>query len=1018
MDLNKVNSFPYILDEWDRLVKEGPEEKFLFDAVAVQGRGRADVDDRASRVYAYLKKHGIGKEDFVMIRVPRCIQTIFAMLGVLKAGAAFVMVDITYSDDRVEYIYNDCGCKLMIDLKLLAEMMDEEPLSGYEPTDPHDACFAVYTSGSTGNPKGIVHEYGKIKLIELTAIRPYVDEWKKGGCRFGLIPPLNFVAALKFIVYGIYTGYRIYIVPRDTIKNPKKLKQYYLANKITDSHLAPSVIRAVGDDFGPYLKRVITGSEPPNGLFLKDAMLINNYTMSESAFVVAQYQIEAKGEAVPVGKPNFEEVEIHLWDEDCHEVADGEIGEICFENPYFRKYNNMPEATEEALRGGLYHSGDLGRRREDGNVVIAGRSNDMIKINGNRVEPAEIEKHAKEILGINWCCAKGFIEDDKSFLCLYYTEDISFDVIETKEKFAAVLPYYMVPTYYIKIDEIPLLPNNKINKKVLPKPDTACYRAEYVAPRNDMEAKLCKGFEEVLEIDKVGIRDDFFALGGDSLKVMKLLVYLEWDQISSTDIYTGITAERIAFAYEKKISAFSAMTPEEYEMEARKIPHDLTPTQLFMLDSSLMMPMNNTWNLPTMFRIDDKEKIQKLTDAVNEVIRNTPICSTRIYFDEDSSLKQRYSPEYCPVVEIERVSDEEFEEILKQGLGARSNVLYSPLYQFRMFETDTCGYLYINRHHIATDGMAKNILYSRIADAFEGRELPLDTYYTSIQRWEDEIDRMDILGDEKYFLEHYGDVNWTRELNHDSEDIRIQTGMKVIPVSITQEMMSAFEKSTGVTRNQLFNIGMLLAMAKCTGKSDVMMHYTFHNRRDQASREAMGGLYMVLPMGIRLGNYRNLSEMYDDVKAQAIGNAQHSQYNWADLLIPGKLQDDFSVTYETDEIMGSGSSFNNIGLKEVELSHDESLAAVNRFCCLILDTPVGFTMVAIYQSNLFNDESTMRFLKSYDAFLSALVTEENPGQTDIEDIMKKIDPEKLAADAAAASEGGSVMSLLSGGDEE
>ena len=1016
MNLNKVSSFPYILDEWEKRVNEIPEREFVYDGIATHGRRRSEVDSESARVYAYLKKQGIGKEDFVMICMPRCAQVISAILGVLKAGAAFIVVDAHYSEERIDFIYKDCDCKTRIDLDSWGKAMDETPLKGYEPTDPHDACFAVYTSGSTGNPKGAVHEYGKIKLMQLTAIRPYVDHWNAEDCRFGEIPPLNFVAPLKFIVHALYTGMRLYIIPTDIIKNPKKLKQYFLDNKITDCHMAPSVIRAAGDDFGPYLKRVITGSEPPNGLAFQNADLVNNYTMSESAFVVAQYQIRSKEQAVPVGKPNFDEIEIHLLDDDGNEAGPGQTGEICFENPYFRGYNNLPETTEAALKGGLYHTGDLGRKLEDGNYTIAGRMNDMIKINGNRVEPAEIERHAKEILGIKWCVAKGFVDEDKAFLCLYYTEDVEFDVIDVKEKLGALLPYYMVPAYYIKLDEVPLLANGKLNKKALPKPDTSTYRAQYVKPRNELETKICRGMEEVLDVENVGIRDDFFQLGGDSLSVMQLLIYLDWDQLSSTDVYVGITPERIAALYMKKISALSMMSPEEYEMEARSIPHLLTPAQVFMLDSSLFKPVSNTWNLQTLFRLDDKTKLERLKDAMNEVIRNTPICSTMIDFDEDWVLKQRYVPEKCPVVEIEKISDEEIDELKQKGFDVRTDVINTPLYTFRIFETESCGYLYINRHHIATDGIAKRILFTRIADAFEGKELPLDTYYTSIQRWEESLDEGSFEADEKYFLDRYGDVEWTRELDHDYDKEDIESGTIAIPVNVTQEMMADFEKTTGVTRNQLFNICMMLAIARCTGKNDIMMHYTFHNRRDQAGNDAMGSLYMMLPLAIRLGSYRNLAELYDDVKSQVIGSVQHGNHNWVDLLVPGALQEDFFISYETDDIISSSLILKDIGLEEVTGLQDNTFAIINDGVSLIIDTPAGFMMVAVYKSNFYSEASMQKFLKVYDAFLQVLVGIDDPGQVTADELMEKVDPDKFET-TEPASETGSYMDFLGGNSE-
>ena len=1018
MNLEKVNQFPYILDEWSRHVKEHPEWKFLYDSMATRGRTRAEVDDEASRVYAYLKKQGIGKEDFVMICMPRCTQVISAMLGVLKAGAAFTVVDAHYSEERIDFIYNDCSCKTRIDLDSFRLAMNENPLKGYEPADPHDACFAVYTSGSTGNPKGAVHEYGKIKLMQLTAISPYVDHWNTEDCRFGEIPPLNFVAAHKFVVHAVYTGMRLYIIPTDIVKNPKKLKQYYLDNKITDCHMAPSVIRAAGDDFGPYLKRVITGSEPPNGLSFQNADLVNNYTMSESAFVVAQYQIQGKEQAVPVGKPNFDEIRIFLIDDDGNEVEPGQTGEICFENPYFRGYNNLPETTEAALKGGLYHTGDLGRKLEDGNYTIAGRMNDMIKINGNRVEPAEIERHAKEILGIKWCVAKGFVDEDKAFLCLYYTEDIEFDVIELKEKLGAVLPYYMIPAYYIKLDEVPLLANGKLNKKALPKPDTSIFRAEYVKPRNELETKICKGMEEVLGIENVGIRDDFFQLGGDSLSVMRLLIYLDWEQLSSPDVYVGITPERIAAIYMKKISASSAMTAEEYEMEARKIPHRLTPMQMYMLDTSLFKPDYMTWNLQTLHRIDDKTKLERLKDAVNKVIRSTPVCSTRVYFDENYEVRQRYMPEKCPVVEIEHVSDAEFEEI-RNGLGVHTNIIDTQLYNFRIFETESCGYLFLNRQHIATDGMAKNILFSRIVDAFEGKDLPMDTYYTTIQRWEDTQEQDNIEADKKYFLDRYGDIEWACEMIPDQDLEEKGTGMNIIPGIVSPEEVSAFEKRTGLTRNQFFNICMMLALAKCTGRRDILTSYAFHNRTDHVSNEAIGGLYMLLPLGIRLDGLRSLGELFDDVKSQSKGNVQHVNCNWSDLIIPGSLNEMFENFYETSHIMSSSGVLKDIGMKELSVPYSDTLFTPGHLVGVVFDKGDTISVALIYQSNLYRRETIQRFANYYKAFSLILIEVEDPAALSIPDLMEEAEKKfaEMPDPAEAESSGQTNKRLLMNDDD-
>ena len=988
MDMQKIKEFPYILDEWAKLVEEDPEGIFIYDGVSTNGRRRMEVEEESARLYSYLKKKGIGKENFVMILMPRSAHIVTAILGVLKAGAAFTIVDSRYAAERIDYIYQDCDCKLKLDLDTWKEAMEEEPLSGYEPTEEHDVCFAVYTSGSTGNPKGVVHEYGKIKLIQLTAIRPYVDHWKEGGCRFGLIPPLNFVAALKFIIHCIYTGMRLFIIPTETIKNPGKLKQYYLDNQITDCHMAPSVIRAAGSDFGPYLKRVITGSEPPTGISIDGAQLINNYTMSESAFVVAQYEIKQKLDAVPVGRPNFDEVKIHVLDEDGNEVKEGAAGEICFEDPCFRKYNNLPEATEAALRGGLYHSGDIGRKLEDGNYILVGRMNDMIKINGNRVEPAEIERQAKKILGIDWCVAKGFIDKDRAFLCLYYTADIDFDIIEVKQKFGRVLPYYMVPAYYIRLDEVPLLPNGKINKKVLPKPETSGHRAEYVKPGNELEEKLVHGFEKVLGVEQVGIRDDFFELGGDSLAVMRLLVYLNLDQLSSNDIYVGITAERIAALYTKHINSVSAMNPEEYELEARKRPHPLTEIQLYMMDITLFGPKKNTLNMFELYRIKDKENVVKVRDALNEAIRNTPICSTLMYFDDDSEIRQRYAPETCPVVEIEYTTEAGFEEI-KKSLVVHTNVINSNLYTFRLFETEKGGYVLINRHHIGTDGMAKNLFYRRIADAYHGRKLSMDTYYSYLERWEASQTNDYLTAARKYYTDRYGDIEWTYDIEHDRNLPEKSNCFYPYPISVTQAEMENFEARLGVTRNQLFNIVMLLSIAKSTGKKDVIMTYSYHNRSDQVSIEAVGGLYKGLPLGLRLDHYRNLSELFSDVRAQSISNIQHCNFNWFGVVIPERIIESSSITYETNEIMSSEKTFEEMGLVKDEIASSEPQLFPGNIMGMVLDTDDGFTVVFVYQNHLYEEETIAGFARDFEGLIKALTEVEHPSEITIADIFTR-----------------------------
>ncbi len=193
----------HIMDTLERYVAETPDDAILFDESHGKGITYAQMDDMSGRVYAYLKNHGIGKEDFVLLCLPRGILPIIGMIGVWKAGAAWALVEDTYAPERIEYIRKDCGCKFELNAQNWDEVMQTAPLKGHEKTDPHDAAYAIYTSGTTGNPKGVLHEYGNldraIESIQINGETPFTSK-----DRLALLAPMNFVASVIVILSLIH----------------------------------------------------------------------------------------------------------------------------------------------------------------------------------------------------------------------------------------------------------------------------------------------------------------------------------------------------------------------------------------------------------------------------------------------------------------------------------------------------------------------------------------------------------------------------------------------------------------------------------------------------------------------------------------------------------------------------------------------------------------------------------------------------------------------------------------------
>ena len=826
--------------------------------------GQLDIiSGQASR---WLRDNGIGREDLVLIRLPRSAMVPAMMVGVWRSGAGCIICESTMPEERIRYILADSSARVIIGENELAEILAYESAAGFADTGLHDSAYAVYTSGTTGNPKGVLHEFGSIENAMSSHLYeglPMCD----GHDIFAFNCPLNFVAASCSFINILSSGGTALIVDMETVRNPGKLMRIYDQWNVNSTFMTPSLYRACGD-FNPQMSWLILGGEPCSGIYDDHIQIYNLYSSSEAGRDVLVYRIEEPMEATPVGKSQWGE-EILLLDDRGERVPDGESGEICYRNEYVRGYIGLPRKTEEAWRGGVYHTGDIARRLPDGNIVLLGRNDDMIKIMGNRIEPAEIEQAAKKVFGLNWVAVKGFVTAERSFVVLYHQEELAFSDQECRSLLADRLPGYMIPAYFVRLSQVPLLPNGKLDRQALPAPDPECFRSKYTPPSSPLEEKLLDAFEQVLEMDHLSINDDFYELGGDSLHAIQLITYMQDDSLTVQMLHKHPTVKKLARAIQEARERTN-QTTEDRDRYARQQKLPLTPMQYRLLDTHLYNPSSTFPNMPLLLRFPKEEvNPDKLLSACENVIRNQPLLQSVISPDEELMFSIHFIPDMMPDLRVERIPEEDFNLLKNRLIQPFRRLLNTPLYRIRIFETEDWLYLFADLHHLIGDGTSMQVLMRNLSNAYQGKELPHDYIYLFLQSVRDSRYSGRAEKARAYNIAKYGCRDWCRHITPDYESRSNHVSTLLVPFPVSEEDLTAFLKRENMTVNTLVVAASLLMIRDMEHKDHVLAGWLFHGRTQQAYQQCVGPLFCELPVAVSFDKIYTNSQLLKEVKTQS-----------------------------------------------------------------------------------------------------------------------------------------------------
>ncbi len=1000
------------------------------------------VEEKHRRAAALLFEHGM--------------DMIAGIMGVLKTCMLYVPLDASYPVDRLSYILEDSDVRVIItnhENIQLAETLrnyvnkniaivniNEIPANASTDNprisiDPGDLAYILYTSGSTGKPKGVMQNHCNV----LHHARVYTNALHiHAGDKLTLFSSYSFDAA-KMDIYGaLLNGAVLYPY---NIKQEDHLQQmpfWLRVEGITIYHSIPMVYRyftglleEMETGGFPRLRMIVLGGE---AVFTKDVdhykkyfsghcLFVNGLGPTEST-VALQYFIDKETgitrESVPVGYP-VEDTEVILLTEHNQEAGVLGVGEIVFKSEHLALgYWKNPELTAEkfcidkSFSGGaggrffkkaplLYKTGDLGRRLPDGAIEFVGRSDFQVKIRGYRVEPGEIESKLDLVNGIKKSvvvCRQD--NNSENFLAAYYTvtgeKEIDDNYLITILK--ETLPDYMIPTVFFSLPEFPLLATGKIDRKTLAQQDIAhlIRRGELEAPANETEIRLLSLWKEVLKRDTIGVNENFFVLGGNSIKAILLVSRISKElnvKISLVEIFKRPFIKELAkyVANEKKY-IYQEIIPVE-----KRDYYPLSSAQQRLFFSSRFENGGIRFNIPVALRVRGPLDIQRYKSIIDALIQRHETLRTSFHLLDDQ-----------PVQWIQDIVEFEIERLVV----SRGDLVWSPILMnfirpfdlakaplFRVGLFSVSGdehYLLCDVHHIIFDGTSMDILVQDFTLLYRKETvIPLNIQYKDFVMWQNNLFQSGLIKkEEEHWLNLYSDVivgegeiprinlptdyPRPREMSYEGDNYRFSLDSDIS--RRLKEMAAAENVSLFMLVLAMYNV----FLSKLSGQDDIISAVVTAGRNHPDAEKVIGVFINMLALRNQPGKEKSFAVFLEEVKQTTMAAFENQDYPFEILVekLPGSREAD------RHPLMDVGFTLQNTGMGMEQSYRDETSelqlvslkserkSARNDLNLEGFDILDRLELEFQYRTKLFKKQTVISFARYFESLITRVL--ENPGR--------------------------------------
>ncbi|MFI9392710.1 non-ribosomal peptide synthase/polyketide synthase [Streptomyces bauhiniae] len=944
LDVLRDDERALVLTGWNDTTRPVPDDTLpeLFraqaartpEATAVVFEGTAltyaELDQRVDRLARTLAAHGAGAETTVAVALPRSPALVVTLLAVHRAGAAYLPLDPGHPADRLAHMLTDADPACLVTtegiglpatgtlcLRVDADGTPEHPADAPLPTayDPRHPAYVIYTSGSTGRPKGVAVPHAGIVNRLLWMQDAYT---LTGADRVLQKTPAGFDVSVWEFFWPLITGATLVVARPEGHQDPAYLAALIREQGVTTAHFVPSMLRAFLDEPAAArctgLRQVMSSGEAlPAPLaadfhrVLPGSRLHNLYGPTEASVDVTATEIRPGATTVPIGRPVWN-TRIYVLDAGLGPVPPGVAGELYLAGVQLaRGYLNRPGLTAERFVadpfGGpgarMYRTGDLARWTPAGELEYLGRVDDQVKLRGFRIELGEIEA----VLTADPQVAQAVVvlREDRLVGYAVPAEGAHPDPAELRAHTAAMLPGHMVPAAVVLLDTLPLTPNGKLDRRALPAPDFAA-EVTSTRPRTEREETLCALVAEVLGLERVGVEDDFFSLGGDSIVAMQLVARARAAGLafSPRDVFRHKSAAGLAAVATTDTGHRADDTPlldltdtERAELAALPPGTEVLPVSplqaglLFhaALDSGDEGP--DVYTVQVSYDLDgplDADRLRAAAQGVLDAHENLRSGFRHLSSGRPVAVVPRTAVLPWRQLDLTDAAEDDWERLLGQE-RRRFDPEQPPLLRLLLARTGPGRHrLVLSHQHLLLDGWSLPLLTAELWARYEGRTPAPPAPYREHLR---------LLAAQDPAVSA---AAWADALAGLAEPTRLAPAdpdrAATVPHTHTVELdadrtagLEAFARSRGVTLNTLVQAAWGVLLGRLTGRDDVVFGATVAGRSPElAGSEAMIGLFInTVPVRVRLRAQESTAELLDRLQDEQSRLIGHQHLGLADI---------------------------------------------------------------------------------------------------------------------------------------